>query len=144
MGVLTEQVSRLCAEIRSLRGARQSLINGLVRCRKDRRNSLAEMRARFATAHAEMVRHTTTDRLAFLSGVRQTVASQRRDLRADLAGARCAWSGLHQLAHRPAPFEKANHLEDGARVGQARASTEQISQDRPASFRAKKRKPQSH
>lgn len=143
MGALSDDIGRLCGEIRTLRRARQSFLSGLAGQKTDRQKSLAEMRDRFAAAHAGMVRHATADRLAFLSNLRRTVERERRELRADLAGARRAWCGVSAAPPRAAPFGTETDVAAVAPArGQARLSSEQRTRDRLS--KANKRKTQGH
>ena len=93
MARLTEDMTRLSGEIRALHGSREALIKGLVRGANDLRHIVSGMRAGFRNAHNEMARRTKADRLAFVSGLKRTVAGLRREFAGDLAGARRAWFG---------------------------------------------------
>lgn len=93
MGVFTEQMSHLCGEIRSLRGARHAFIRELARETKHRCQMVHEMCGSFSRAHAAAARNGRAERHAFLSALRHEVARQRQEFRADMAGARRAWAG---------------------------------------------------
>jgi uncharacterized membrane protein len=86
MGHLTEEMTRLCGEIVSLRGARQGFV-------KDLTHHVATMKANFHRAHMEMARKTKAERRAAVSHLRKTVGAMRHAFAADLEGARKAWAG---------------------------------------------------
>lgn len=127
MGVLTNDMTRLCTEIRGLRGARKAIINDLMRVTKDRRSAVAAMQAGFRKSHAEMARRTKANRGAFISSlkliviaIRQRAADLRREFAKDIAGAHQAWFG-------PTPAERLQIELGGRRRAEAeeRARREQ-------------------
>jgi len=79
MGRLTDDMTRLCGEIVSLRGARKAFV-------KDLSHSTAALMANFHRAHQDMARKTKAERRAAVAHLRKTMA-------ADLEGARRAWAG---------------------------------------------------
>ena len=91
--MLTDDMTRLCGEILSLRGLRGSLMKELRRDAKGRKRAVAELCAHVGSVRAAMANRTKSERLAFLNGVKRSVGAQRRELRNDLAGARRAWAG---------------------------------------------------
>ncbi|AEB09629.1 hypothetical protein [Desulfobacca acetoxidans] len=119
MGPLTESMTRLCGEIKALRGARLTFVRNLAQdvasqkaefrrahnlmaqtSRAERRNfvkalenEVASMRAGFRRAHKEMARNTKTARRAALAHLKQSVGAMRQDFAQDLAGAHRAWFG---------------------------------------------------
>ena len=125
MGPLTEDMTRLCAEIVALRGARQTFVKDLThqvaalkanfrrtrhdqarKARADRHafvkhltHSVAAMQATFRHDHAHMARKTKAERLASLKHLKVTVAGLRRAFALDLRGAHRAWFG-------PSPAER--------------------------------------
>jgi hypothetical protein len=84
MGTLTEAMTNLRGEIESMRGARFAMT-------RDRRVAVAEMLHGFARAHSQMARSSRAFRSSFVSELRRSVASRRRDLRAELTNAGRAW-----------------------------------------------------
>ena len=95
MGALTDDMTRLCGEIRGLRGARREVINDLSHRTRERRSAVAGMQAGFRRSHAEMARKARADLRAFMSALRRTVSAMRREVADDIAGAHRAWSGKH-------------------------------------------------
>lgn len=92
MGVLTEATTRLCGEIGALRSERECLLKNLAREARDRATAVARTRAVFLRARSEMARRMKTDLATFTANLKRKVAGQERELRADLVGARRAWS----------------------------------------------------
>ena len=111
MGRLVEDVTRLVGEIQALRGSRRAfrkeLVDGerdrqrdvraflmlLSDGNRDRQRDVIDMCAHFAGRRMQMATNMKDERLDFLHNLRRTVRRQLRGLRADLAGARRAWSG---------------------------------------------------
>ena len=91
--MLTDDMTRLCGEIVSLRKRRGELLDSLERESKARRASVSGMCEQFANARAEMGRSTKSDRLSFLRNLQHTVQMQQRAMQSDLAGVRRAWAG---------------------------------------------------
>jgi len=87
MGRLTEEMRRLAEEIAELHASRGKFM-------QDLRATVLGMRSRFHHAHAEMADAARAARLAFVSGVVESVAALRHEFSADLLGAHQAWSGL--------------------------------------------------
>jgi hypothetical protein len=103
MGILTDDMTRLCGEISASRGAREVFL-------KDLRYVVSEMQTGFRLAHAEMARETKAERVGFVSGLEKTVFDMRKDFATDLAGARQAWFG-------PPPAERmAKELKEQRRA----------------------------
>jgi hypothetical protein len=86
MGRLTDDMTRLCGEIVSLRGARKSFV-------KDLCHDVATMKAAFRRAHKELSRANKAERAMAFADLKKTVAGLRHDFAADLEGARRAWAG---------------------------------------------------
>ena len=84
--MLTDDMTRLRAEIQAMRKMRGSLITEL-------KQAVAELCAGFRSARAAMAKRTRNERVAFLATLRRSVGAQRRENRDDLAGARSAWAG---------------------------------------------------
>jgi len=91
--MLTEDMTRLCGEILSMRQLRSSLMNELQRCAKGRKQAVAELCAHVGSARVAMAKRTRNERVAFMNSLRRSVGAHRRDVRNDLAGARRAWAG---------------------------------------------------
>jgi hypothetical protein len=91
--MLTNDMTRLCGEIVTLRARRGEMLDTMARTCKDRRESMAELRGQFANTRKAMARKTKADRLAFLHNLRHAVNAQRREMCSDLAGVRKAWTG---------------------------------------------------
>ncbi len=86
MGRLTDEMTRLCHEIVDRRGARKGFV-------KDLTQHVAALKADFHRSHADMARKSKTERRAFMSHLKTTVAGLRHEFAADLQGARRAWVG---------------------------------------------------
>jgi hypothetical protein len=86
MGRLVEDVTRLVGEIQALRGSRRALL-------KELSDDNLDMCAHFAGRRMQVATRMKEGRLAFLHNLRRTVRGQLRGMRADMAGARRAWSG---------------------------------------------------
>lgn len=91
--MLTDEVTRLCAEIGDLRRQRRALRTDLAQATQDRAATVSEMQAGLLRARAEMARKMRTGLVAFTSRLRKEVGDQGRGIRADIAGARRAWCG---------------------------------------------------
>ncbi len=91
MGTLTEAMTNLRGEIESMRGARFAMIRKLAADARDRSVAVAEMRHGFAKVHSQMARSSRAFRSSFMSELRRSVASRRRDFRGELTNARRAW-----------------------------------------------------
>jgi len=86
MGRLTDDMTRLCGEIVSLRGARKSFV-------KDLCHDVATLKAGFRRAQQEMSRRTKAERAMAFADLKKTVVGLRHAFAADLEGARRAWAG---------------------------------------------------
>jgi hypothetical protein len=86
MGRLTEEMTRLCGEIVSMRSARHGFV-------KDLSHHVATMKANFRRARLDMARKTKAERRAAVNHLKKTVAGLRQEFAADLQGARKAWAG---------------------------------------------------
>jgi exoribonuclease II len=93
VGRLTEEMARLCEDIRTLRESRHTLKNELANAHKDRQMDVFEMCTGFAGIQARKAKRAHGERLAFLNNLKQRVAELRRETRADLAVVRFAWAG---------------------------------------------------
>lgn len=88
MGMLTDDMTRLCGEISALRGAREELMMDLAHGAKDLKDAVSGMQAGFRNARAQMARKTKAERVAFVSSLKKTVSGMRKGSTADIAGAR--------------------------------------------------------
>jgi len=86
MGRLTEEMTRLCGEIVSVRNARKGFV-------KDLTHDVAAMKANLRRAHNDMARKARAERRAAMAHLRKTVGGMRHALASDLEGARRAWGG---------------------------------------------------
>lgn len=91
MGLLTDDMTRLCGEINALRRARGIFMKDLEKETRGRKIAVSEMRANFAFARGGMVRKTKAFLSNFVSSLKCGVGQRRRQVRADLAGAHRAW-----------------------------------------------------
>lgn len=99
MGVLNEGIGRLCDEITAMRQGRKALRRELESGTAERKTAVYEMRKQFSTLRAAMAGRAKQDRFAFLTALRRSVGELRRQVRADLAGARRAWNGIEKRRH---------------------------------------------
>jgi hypothetical protein len=91
--MLTEDMTRLCGEIVSLRGLRGSMMADLQNGAKGRKQAVAKLCTHLHNARVATAKRSKSERVAFLNGLRRSVGVQRREVRNDLAGARRAWAG---------------------------------------------------
>ncbi len=93
MGVFTEHMTRLCAEIVGMKRGRQAFEKSLAQAGQARERTVREMCSDFTNARQSMGQKARRERLAFVTAVRRAVQAQRQAIEADLAGARRAWGG---------------------------------------------------
>jgi len=93
MGRLLEDMTRLSENIQALRANRRAFLVQLSDGNRERQMDVFEMCADFAGTQARVATRMKGGRLGFLHNLRRTVRGQLRGVRADLAGARRAWSG---------------------------------------------------
>lgn len=93
MGIFTEHMTRVCAEIIGARRGRQALERALAQQGRMRETAVQEMCAGFRQARQNLARRARQERLAFLATLKRAVLDQRKALHSDLAGARAAWEG---------------------------------------------------
>jgi len=91
--MLTDDMTRLCAEILALRKMRGNLMSEIQHDSKGRKKAVAKFCAHLGSARAALARRSKHDRVAFMNHLRRTVGAQRQEMRDDLAGARNAWAG---------------------------------------------------
>lgn len=89
--MLTEDMSRLCAEIVAQREQRGALREELESGSKNRRHAVAGLCEQMHRARAGMARRARGDRAAFLRHLRREVHAAQRAMQTDLAGVRRAW-----------------------------------------------------
>ncbi|MGD1157249.1 MAG: hypothetical protein ABSA41_15650 [Terriglobia bacterium] len=94
MGRLLEDMTRLSEDIQALRGSRRAFRKELADGDRERKIDVFEMCADLADTQARVAERTKAERLAFLKNLKRTVRGQLRGVRADIAGARQAWSGV--------------------------------------------------
>lgn len=115
MGVQTKEMTRLCGEIGTLRGARQTLLADLRRTTQLRRVGVSQMRVRFSETQAVRARCSRADLTSFLFRLRMAVGQLRLEVRAEIAAARRAWLGIVPAEPRgiqvPAPEGVAQEAE---------------------------------
>ena len=93
MGRMLEDMTRLNAEIQALRGSRRAFLMELSVENRDRQRDVLDMVAHFAGKQTQTATNLKDGRLEFMHNLRRTVRGQLRRVRADIAGARRAWSG---------------------------------------------------
>ena len=93
MGNLTDDMTRLRGEIDVQRNARGALMQDLARGAKDLSSVVSAMRADFSSTHAAMARKAKRGRDGAVNSIKKRVNRMHREMAADLAGARRAWSG---------------------------------------------------
>ena len=93
MGRLLEDMNRLNAEIQALRGSRRAFLMELSVDNRDRQRDVLDMVAHFAGKQTQTATRLKDGRIDFMHDLRRTVRGQLRKVRADIAGARRAWSG---------------------------------------------------
>ena len=93
MDVLSESMSRLCADITGLRRARHELKQTLTQGSLMRRAAMEHLCHDFAATRVETGTRRERERMAFLAQLRRNVNQQRQALSNDLSGARLAWMG---------------------------------------------------
>ncbi len=92
MGRLTEQMTRLCDEIKTLRADRDDLKKELAEETKARQVEVLESCAAFGEALTRKAKAAHQDRMTFLDNLKHSVAAQARGLREDLESVRQVWS----------------------------------------------------
>lgn len=93
MDVLSETMSRLCADITSLRRARHELRDTLADANLVRKTAMQNLCHDFAATRLQMSKRREKERLSFITHLQRSVNQQRQALRDDLRGARFAWMG---------------------------------------------------
>ncbi len=98
MGRLTEDMTRLAAEINVERGERGRLIRDMKSSTKDMKHAVAHMMGSFHSAQAQMAREQRRNLRGFVSSLHNTVLALRTECAHDLAGARAAFFGTATAA----------------------------------------------
>jgi hypothetical protein len=91
--MLTDDMTRLCDEIVTMRKARSNMMSELQHGAKGLKHSVTKLCAHFGRVRVTMAKRTKNERLAFFNNLKRSVGAERRDMRNDLAGARRAWAG---------------------------------------------------
>jgi len=92
--MLTENMTRLCGDILTMRRMRGNMMNELQRDTQGRKQAVVELCTNLGNARTAMANQTKNERLAFMNNLKTSIGAQRRDMRNDLAGARRAWAGI--------------------------------------------------
>jgi hypothetical protein len=90
---MLEDMTRLNEEIQALRGSRRAFLMELSVDNRDRQRDVLDMVAHFAGKQTQTATRLKDGRIEFMHDLRRTVRGQLRKVRADIAGARRAWSG---------------------------------------------------
>jgi hypothetical protein len=98
MGRLTDDTTRLVAEIHAGRGERGQLLRDLRQSTAEMKRAVAAMQAGFHVAHADRARRQQRTLRGFVLGLRCTVAGLRNAFANDLTGAHSAWVGAGAAA----------------------------------------------
>ncbi len=93
MNVLSDSMTRLCAQITALRRARQDLCATLKEASQTRSTIMKEMCAGLTAARQQSGQKNAKHRQVFMNRLRRQVEQQRDDIRNDLAKAKAAWLG---------------------------------------------------
>ncbi len=92
MGRLTDEMTRLCEEIQTLREGREDLKKELAGETKARQVEVLESCAAFADALARKAKSARQNRMTFVNNLKHMVAEQERGVREDLEMVRRLWS----------------------------------------------------
>ena len=91
MAKLTEDMTRLCEEIQTLRTNREGLKKELAEATKARQVEVVKSCAAFADALARKVELAHDNRMSFLGQLKHHVSEQAREMQDDLAMVRRVW-----------------------------------------------------
>jgi hypothetical protein len=91
VGRLTEDMTRLCEEIQTLRADREDLKKEVAEETKARQVEVLGSCAAFAEALARKAKGAHQTRMAFLGNLKHSVAAQTRGVREDLETVRRVW-----------------------------------------------------
>ena len=92
--MLTDDITRLCAEILDMRKMRGELMSEIQHDTKGRKKAVAKFCAHLGSARAATAKRSKHERVAFMNHLRRSVGTELREIREDLAGARKAWAGI--------------------------------------------------
>jgi len=92
VGRLTEDMTRLCEEIQTLRADRAELKREVAEETKARQMEVLGACTAFAEALARKAKGAHQSRMNFVGNLKHSVAAHTRDLRQDLEGVRRAWN----------------------------------------------------
>ena len=98
MGRMTDDMTRLNAEINIGRMERNRMRRELAHSTAEMKRAVAQMTARFQSTHAHMAREQRERLHAFVSGLHNSVMSMRTAFVSDLVGARAAFFGAGSAA----------------------------------------------
>ena len=100
MNTLTNEMTRLCGEIASLKESRSNLMTSIVSANADMQKDVCDMISGFRKARIEMADDTHKDLSDFTNKIKSSVTELRQkvvafqtSLHNDLAGAHMAWHG---------------------------------------------------
>ncbi len=93
MGRMTDDMTRLAGEILAARDTRGRMMREVKHATADMKRRVAAMQADFRSAHADMARRQRGMLHGFVSGLKRTVATFRKEFADDLAGAHRVWAG---------------------------------------------------
>jgi hypothetical protein len=88
---LTEDMTRLCEEIQTLRTNREGLKKELAEATKTRQVEVVKSCAAFADALTRKARLAHDSRISFLGHLKRRVSEQAREMQDDLAMVRQVW-----------------------------------------------------
>lgn len=91
MAKLTEDMTRLCEEIQTLRTNREGLKKELTEATKARQMEVVKSCAAFADALARKAGLAHDNRMSFLGDLKHHVSEQAREMQDDLAMVRRVW-----------------------------------------------------
>ena len=91
MAKLTEDMTRLCEEIQTLRANRDGMKKTLAEATKARQVEMVKSCAAFADALARKAGLAHDNRMSFLRHLKHHVSEQAREMRDDLAMVRRVW-----------------------------------------------------
>lgn len=128
MGRVSNDMTRLCGEIAAMASVRDALMHDLSRTTNTRRAAVADLLSSFSDARSELARKTKADLAKFQSGVQRSVRRLRHEVnnkvgefRADMAGAKQAWSELTaSVAEMPMMEAGVEADESGTRESRAK------------------------
>lgn len=91
--ILTDDMTRLCGEIGTLRRGRKMLRQDLAHQTKTRAATVSQMHSDLSQTRLEAARKMRAGLADFTARLRREVGGQAREVQNDLAGVRRAWCG---------------------------------------------------